>query len=204
MLIKSKDSSFIPSSEITAKGVYVNRRQFLKGSAALGGVALAGGVLGELAFPTAAEAGTKIEGVVKSPMSTTSETQTPYKDITSYNNYYEFSTDKYEPAKLAQNFKTRPWTVTIDGLLKKKLTLDIDEVLKLAAPEERIYRHRCVEGWVHGDALDRIPAECADQESGASAEGEVRAIYDCVRPQANAGTALRRAGLAVHRGPAHG
>src|SRR5512137_15715 len=112
MLIKSKDSSFIPSSEITPKGVYVNRRQFLKGSAALGGVALAGGVLGELASPLAAEAETKIDGAVKSPLSTTGETQTPYKDITTYNNYYEFSTDKYEPAKLAQNFKTRPWTVT--------------------------------------------------------------------------------------------
>jgi len=147
MLIKSKDSMFIPSSEITPKSVYVNRRQFLKGSAALGGLALAGGVLTELAFPPLAEAGTKIDGVTKSPLSTTGEAQTPLKDISSYNNYYEFSTDKYEPAKLAQNFKTRPWKVTIDGQVKKKLTLDSDEILKLGPPEERVYRHRCVEGW---------------------------------------------------------
>jgi sulfoxide reductase catalytic subunit YedY len=146
MLIKSKDSTFIPSAEITPKKLYVNRRQFLKGSAALGGVSLVGG-LGVLAFPPEAEANAKIESVTKSPLSTTGEAQTPLKDISSYNNYYEFSTDKYEPAKLAQNFKTRPWKVTIDGQIKKKLTLDIDEILKLAPPEERVYRHRCVEGW---------------------------------------------------------
>ncbi len=67
--------------------------------------------------------------------------------MTHYNNYYEFSTEKEEPAELAKNFKTRPWTVTIDGAVKKKQTLDIDSVMKLATPEERIYRHRCVEGW---------------------------------------------------------
>src|SRR5204863_1116665 len=58
-----------------------------------------------------------------------------------------FSTDKYEPAKLAKDFKTRPWTVTIDGEVKKKQVLDVDTIMKMATPEERIYRHRCVEGW---------------------------------------------------------
>ncbi len=72
---------------------------------------------------------------------------TPLKDVSNYNNYYEFSTDKYEPAGLAKDFKTRPWTVKIDGLVKKKQQLDIDTIVKMAAPEERIYRHRCVEGW---------------------------------------------------------
>lgn len=67
--------------------------------------------------------------------------------MTNYNNFYEFSTDKYEPADLAKNFKTRPWTVTIDGDVKKKQVLDVDAIIKMAAPEERIYRHRCVEGW---------------------------------------------------------
>jgi hypothetical protein len=77
----------------------------------------------------------------------TTEKETPYKDVTNYNNFYEFSTDKYEPAGLAKNFKTRPWTVTIDGDVKKKQVLDVDTIIKMAAPEERIYRHRCVEGW---------------------------------------------------------
>ncbi|PYX08364.1 MAG: protein-methionine-sulfoxide reductase catalytic subunit MsrP, partial [Acidobacteria bacterium] len=68
-------------------------------------------------------------------------------DVSNYNNYYEFSTDKYEPAKLAKDFKTQPWSVTIDGQVKKKQVLDVDTVMKMATPEERIYRHRCVEGW---------------------------------------------------------
>ena len=103
--------------------------------------------LREISSPSAvARANEKIDGLQKSPFST-SEQITPYKDVTNYNNYYEFSTDKYEPAGLAKNFKTRPWTVAIDGQVKKKQVLDLDAMLKMAAPEERIYRHRCVEGW---------------------------------------------------------
>jgi methionine sulfoxide reductase catalytic subunit len=145
MLIKKQ--SDIRSSEITPQDVYLNRRKFLAG-AALAGAAVATGVaFKELADPsTAAHANAKIDGLQKSPFSTT-ETQTPYKDVTNYNNFYEFSTDKYEPAGLAKDFKTRPWTVTIDGDVKKKQVLDVDTIIKMAAPEERIYRHRCVEGW---------------------------------------------------------
>lgn len=93
-----------------------------------------------------AHAGNKIDGIRKSPFSTT-ETITPYQDVTHYNNYYEFSTEKDEPADLAKNFRTRPWKVKIDGDVEKKQELDIDTILKMAPPEERIYRHRCVEGW---------------------------------------------------------
>jgi len=67
--------------------------------------------------------------------------------VTHYNNYYEFSTEKEEPADLAKNFKTHPWTVTIDGDVANKQKLDVEAIMKFAAPEERIYRHRCVEGW---------------------------------------------------------
>jgi sulfoxide reductase catalytic subunit YedY len=145
MLIKKPGD--IRSSEITPKSIYVNRRKFLAGTAAAGAALAAGWRLKELSAPTAAaEANTKIEGIKKSPFSAT-ETITPFKDVSNYNNYYEFSTDKYEPAGLAKDFRTRPWSVSIDGLVKKKQTLDVDSILKLAAPEERIYRHRCVEGW---------------------------------------------------------
>jgi sulfoxide reductase catalytic subunit YedY len=144
MLIKK--ASDIRSSEITPKATYLNRRKFLAGTA-LAGAALAGGRLSEMWSPSeAVRANDKIPGIQSSPLSTT-EKQTPYQDITHYNNYYEFSTDKYEPASLAQKFKTRPWTVTIDGAVKKKLQLDVDSIIKMATPEERIYRHRCVEGW---------------------------------------------------------
>ena len=144
MLIKK--ASDIRSSEITPKNTYLNRRKFLAGTA-LAGAALAGSRFSELWSPSeVVRANDKIPGIQSSPLST-NEKQTPYQDITHYNNYYEFSTDKYEPASLAQKFKTRPWTVTIDGAVKKKLQLDVDSVIKMATPEERIYRHRCVEGW---------------------------------------------------------
>jgi sulfoxide reductase catalytic subunit YedY len=137
----------IPSSEITPKAKYLNRRNFIAGAALAGAAAVTGFSLRNLASPAlTARANAKIDGLQKSSFSTT-EKQTPYKDITNYNNFYEFSTDKYEPATAARNFKTRPWTVTIDGDVKKKQTLDVDAIMKMAAPEERIYRHRCVEGW---------------------------------------------------------
>ena len=145
MLIKKP--SDVSSSEITPKSVYLNRRKFLAGAALAGAAAAAGVAFKELQTPPlTAEANAKIDGLQKSPLSTT-EKETPYKDVTNYNNFYEFSTDKYEPAGLAKNLKTRPWTVTIDGLVNKKQVLDVDAIIKMAAPEERIYRHRCVEGW---------------------------------------------------------
>jgi methionine sulfoxide reductase catalytic subunit len=149
MLIKKPND--IPSFEITPKSSYMNRRSFITGMVAAAG-ALAGGVYLRSGSPSPAgprtveAAGEKLSGIVKSQYSTT-EKPTSFKDITNYNNYYEFSTDKYAPAGLSKNFRTRPWTVAIDGMVKKPKTLDIDSILKLAPLEERIYRHRCVEGW---------------------------------------------------------
>ena len=144
MLIKKAED--IRSSEITPRSLYLNRRQFLGGVAIAGAAAASGFGLREIMAPSTVLAGTKIEGLKKSPLST-SETITPFKDVASYNNYYEFSTEKDEPAALAKNFRTRPWKVKIDGMVDKKQELDLDTILKMAPPEERIYRHRCVEGW---------------------------------------------------------
>jgi sulfoxide reductase catalytic subunit YedY len=145
MLIKKTED--IRSSEITPKSLYLNRRKFLAGAAIAGIAAASGAGLRELIRPSmTALAGNKINGITKSPFSTT-EAITPFKDVSSYNNYYEFSTEKEEPAKLATKFRTRPWKVKIDGQVEKKQELDIDTIIKLAPAEERIYRHRCVEGW---------------------------------------------------------
>src|ERR1019366_1620284 len=128
----------IPSSEITPKATYLNRRNFLACATIAVPAAVTGLAFRDLAAPSlTVRANAKIDGLQKSPFSTT-EKETPYKDVTNYNNFYEFSTDKYGPADLAKNFKTRPWTVTIDGLVKKKQVLDVDAILKMAAPEERI------------------------------------------------------------------
>src|SRR6185437_10316371 len=124
-------------SDVTPENVYLSRRRFL----AAGSLAV-----GALASPFAAYAETKLNGIARSPFSTT-EKPTPYEAVITYNNYYEFGTGKDEPAKLAKNFKTSPWTVSLEGEVAKPKTLDLDAVMKLAPLEERIYRHRCVEGW---------------------------------------------------------
>jgi methionine sulfoxide reductase catalytic subunit len=135
------------TAEITPKSVYLNRRQILRAMGIAGAAILGGEAISRFAFPPAkVNAGTKLDVTVKSPFSTT-EKLTSYNDVTHYNNFYEFGTDKGEPAKNAQNFRTSPWTVSIEGEVKKPVKLSMDDILKLAPLEERIYRHRCVERW---------------------------------------------------------
>lgn len=142
-----KKSSDIPSSEITSKSTYMDRRKFMASAAMVGGALATGLYLGETATVLeTVEASTKLTGIIKSEFST-SEKPNTLKDITNYNNYYEFSTDKYEPNGLSKNFRTHPWTVAVEGAVGKPKKFDIDEIMKLAPLEERIYRFRCVEGW---------------------------------------------------------
>ena len=124
----------IPPSEITPRETYARRREFLRISA---GIALAGMLPGAQ--------GKSLAG--KTSAWSTTETLTPLPAVTGYNNFYEFGVDKEDPADHAHALRIRPWTVTLNGLVHKPKTLAIDEVLKLAPLEERIYRLRCVEGW---------------------------------------------------------
>jgi sulfoxide reductase catalytic subunit YedY len=126
-------------SEITPPQVYQARREFIR---AAGGLALAAGLGLDSGLASAAA---KLPGA-PSPYSTDEEL-TPYKDVTTYNNYYEFGTDKSDPARYAGTLRTRPWTVQVDGLVKRPGAWDIEALLKLAPMQERIYRLRCVEGW---------------------------------------------------------
>jgi len=144
MLIKKPAD--ISSSEITPKHVIVNRRKFLAGISAAGVALVAGRELLEMASPQAVLAGSKLDVAVKSPFST-SEKVTPEKDVTTYNNFYEFGTAKDDPSKKAKNFKTLPWSVSVEGAVRKPKSYDLDAIMKMAPLEERIYRHRCVEGW---------------------------------------------------------
>ena len=149
----------VPSSEITSREAYneyfnrrrSERRSFLRGVVAAGAVALGADRLAELAANLiapriAALAGTKLQ-TVKSPLTTTGEQLTSFDDITHYNNFYEFGVDKDKPAKNAGGLPTRPWTVKVEGKVAKPLTFDIEALLKLRPLEDRVYRHRCVEGW---------------------------------------------------------
>jgi sulfoxide reductase catalytic subunit YedY len=138
MLIK--DPSAIEPSEITSRSVYVRRRDFLRRAVALGLLAQPFASLAAQGSPVRKLAG-------RSSGFSTLEKPTAYEHVTGYNNYYEFGTDKSDPPVYAPKMKTRPWSVMIDGEVKKKGPLDIEDLLKLAAMEERIYRMRCVEGW---------------------------------------------------------
>jgi sulfoxide reductase catalytic subunit YedY len=136
-------------SEVTPKKVYQNRRTFLVGAAAAGALVAGAGPLARLFMPAPVSAqgqGRKLPVASKSRFSAT-EKMTPYDDVTTYNNYYEFGTDKSDPAQYAKNFKTTPWTVSIEGEVSKPQKLSVDDLMKLAPLEERIYRHRCVEAW---------------------------------------------------------
>ena len=124
-----------PSREITPKHIYLNRRKFLSGIPAV----LAAGRL-------ARAAAAKLPGLAKSPFST-SEKPNSYQDVTHYNNFYEFGTQKDQPADMAKDFKTSPWTVAVEGEVAKPRKYSLEEILKAAPLEERIYRHRCVEAW---------------------------------------------------------
>ena len=143
MLIKKPDD--IRSSEITDKALFLSRRHFLK-QATVAGAAFAGLGAPDLLLPFDARAGEKLANVQKSRFNT-DEKQTPFKDITTYNNFYEFGTDKYSPAQYAKSLQPRPWTVEVGGEANKPKRYDIDELMKLAPLEERVYRMRCVEGW---------------------------------------------------------
>jgi methionine sulfoxide reductase catalytic subunit len=146
MLIKRP--SDILSSEITDKSLYLNRRAFMRAAAVAAGAAATGcaGVDALAQSGTPAAHGRKLENVTSSPLST-SEKPNTWEQITTYNNYYEFGTDKNSPSRYARGFKTTPWSVAVEGECNKKAVYHFEDILKGQTLEDRIYRHRCVEGW---------------------------------------------------------
>ena len=142
----AKKLAHTPYSEITKRSDYLNRRSFLTAAGFAGAGMAASRLMPELIFPSSAYAATKLD-YKKSDLSTHGEDLTPLKDISTYNNFYEFGTDKGDPAEEAKNFRTSPWTVSLEGSCNKPQKLDIASLTKLAPLEERVYRMRCVEGW---------------------------------------------------------
>jgi sulfoxide reductase catalytic subunit YedY len=144
MLIKK--ASDIRSSEITPKDLYLRRREFIRGSAA----AVLGAGLGHWAWTEDAEAQiprTKLPNVKKSPLST-SEAPSAYEHVTSYNNFYEFASGAGDgPKRESGKFKATPWSISVEGLVNKPGTYNVEDFIKPFALEERVYRFRCVEAW---------------------------------------------------------
>jgi sulfoxide reductase catalytic subunit YedY len=160
----------IRASEITPKSVYLRRREFLGGAAALG-------LAATLPFGQARAELTTI----KSPFST-DEPQTPLKDVTSYNNFYEFGTDKDDPAAHAHTLTTTPWKIKADGLIDKPAEYDIDDLIKDIALEERVYRMRCVEGWSMVIPWVGIPLASVLKRLEPQASAKFVAFETLVRP----------------------
>jgi len=136
MIIKKPDD--VPASEITPERDYFNRRAFLR-AAGLLGVAGAAASTAALVGRQTQKPGGQGEQL--------KDELTPFEDVTTYNNFYEFGTDKSDPAENAQGFKTKPWSVRVEGLVSKPATYDLEDFIKPHKLEERVYRHRCVEAW---------------------------------------------------------
>lgn len=144
MLIKK--AADIKGSEITDKKTYLSRRNFMRGAVLAASTVATGFLYRNLLAPEAQLANPSGKAAA-GKWALNGEEATPYQDITHYNNFYEFGTDKYSPARRAQKLITRPWTMTVDGLVNKPKVFDLDELLRLAPQEDRVYRLRCVERW---------------------------------------------------------
>ena len=156
----------IKYSEITPKKIYNRRREFIKRF----GITTGSLIIGQNIINTANASTNNLEKKI-----------TEYRYITTYNNYYEFGTRKSDPVEKSQNFKTKPWEITIDGEVEKKITLTIQEIKNMFPSEERIYRLRCVEGWSMvipwlGFSLSKILEKASPTSKGKFVE--FTSVYD--------------------------
>jgi methionine sulfoxide reductase catalytic subunit len=147
MIIKKPDD--IKSSEITDENLYFNRRNFIRGAVLAATTTATGWLYKSLTTHSkSAQVTDKIETATsQSTGLLPNDKPNTFEEITNYNNFYEFSTNKEAVASVAKNFVSRPWSVEVTGLANKAKTFDLDDLIKLGQPEERIYRHRCVEAW---------------------------------------------------------
>ena len=189
----------IPAAEITPQSLYVHRREFLFSTGAAIAVLATGGLRSVLAAadPLA----------IARRMVTTTDPLTPYKAVTTYNNFYEFGSDKGDAARHAAAFTTKPWSVAVSGLCGKPGTYTLEDILKPHSLEERVYRHRCVEGWSMvvpwigfplGDLLKRFEPAASAQYRGIPHGGAAR------RDARSAREMVVAAAVAVQRRPADG
>jgi methionine sulfoxide reductase catalytic subunit len=139
-----KRGEMFKQSDVTPRALYLDRRRFITASLLSGAAALA--LMPRGAGAAAPAKGQPLTAQKNAAMSLT-ETQTPFESATTYNNFYEFGTDKEDPSRNAHTLRPRPWSVKVEGHCAKPKTFDIDELLKLAPLEERIYSLRCVEAW---------------------------------------------------------
>jgi sulfoxide reductase catalytic subunit YedY len=172
MIIKIKTSADVPSSEITPESVYRSRREFMKAGVAAAGLAGAAAVFGNLDTPLFAQGNNY--AAPRNPKFTVDEKidkLNTYEQISHHNNFYEFGLRKTDPAQYAGKLTTTPWTVDVEGLCNKPGKYDVEKLVDFKQLEERVYRHRCVEGWSMVMPWDGVP---------------IKSVLDKCQPQAGA------------------
>ncbi|NEI69571.1 protein-methionine-sulfoxide reductase catalytic subunit MsrP [Rhizobium lusitanum] len=162
----------IAPSEITPRSAYLRRREFLTAAATGIGMAAIGGKAALAEALTATKSNYTVD-----------EKLTPIKDVTTYNNFYEFGLDKADPANLSGKFKPRPWTITVDGMVNKPGTFDVDALIKEFPPEERVYRMRCVEAWSMVIPWDGFPLSALLDKVEPQGSAKFVAFETVVRPE---------------------
>ena len=193
MLIKRPTA--IAPSEITSRDRYLNRREFMQASAAL--AAAAGLATAGVWLPRSAHAGTKLPDLRKSALSTTGEELTPYKDVTTYNNYYEFGTGKDDPSETANKLRTRPWSVARRGRGQQAQGVRHRGNPQTGAAGRADLPHALRRGLVDGDTVGRLFVQRDHQARPAHVQGQIRAIHLARRSRADA----RASGCRSSTGP---
>jgi sulfoxide reductase catalytic subunit YedY len=140
-------SDDLPAREITPEHVYRDRRRFIREAGLLGLGAVAGAAGLAACAPTQESAAGEVDAEALGGGAQPADALTPYETATSYNNFYEFGTDKEDPKENAGSLQTRPWSVVVEGLVKRPATYALDDLLRGVAPVDRTYRLRCVEAW---------------------------------------------------------
>jgi methionine sulfoxide reductase catalytic subunit len=146
MVIKIRNASDLPYSAVTPEPVYASRRQFIRVMASGAAGAAAGLVLADCTTSGTLDA----QGVLaatRNPKYVAADKPNTYEQITTYNNFYEFGTEKDDPARYASRLTVKPWSVKVDGMVKKPASYGVEDLVDFKALEERVYRHRCVEAW---------------------------------------------------------
>lgn len=174
MLIRR--NSDIPSSEITPESAYVRRREFLR----LTGTALVAGAIVPAFGATACAAEARDAGEAEAQGA--EDKLTPFEDVTTYNNYYEFGTDKSDPSRLAASFNPQPWTVRVDGMVAKPADYALEDFVKPHRVEERVYRMRCVEAWSMVIPWNGIPLRDVLRRAEPTASARYVAFTTVMRP----------------------
>ena len=210
-MVKRRSGWEIPEHEVTPEQVYLNRRAFLKqmglGALSLATVAACGSQVTQPTLPALTPTPPAGPTPTPAPPNARYVLDRPITDeklATTFNNFYEFSVSKSSVWETVTRFQTRPWEIEIAGLVPQPRVYDLDDLRRLMAFEERLYRFRCVETWAMANPWTGFPLESTDRQSPAPIHGQVREVHDVPSPRPGAWSTRSHLSLAVQRRPIHG